>query len=82
MIIIIIMGSCVVKQPKVFPISRYPKPASTVSFLDVDREYLRPEVINGIFMAKDMKTPIIKLEANKLYLMRRSRNEGALEKNC
>ena len=69
------MGSCVAKPPAVFPKSSYPKVVSTVSLFDIDREYLRPEVRQAIFMSKDLKVPKLNLKANKLYEMRISHNE-------
>ena len=69
------MGSCAAKHPVVFPKSSYPKVVSTVSLFDIDREYLRPEVRQAIFMSKDLKVPKLNLKANKLYEMRISHNE-------
>ena len=71
------MGSCVAKHPEVFPKSSYPKVVSTVSLFDIDREYLRPEVRQAIFMSKDLKAPELNLKGNKLYQMRISKNEVA-----
>ena len=75
------MGSCATKPPRVFPKSQYPRVVK-VSLFCIDREYLRPEVRNGIFMAKDQKTPILNLEANKFYQLRKSQNKLVLEKGC
>ena len=68
------MGSCVTKQIHIATISRNCNAKQSLITFRITNQnsvYLRPEIREEIFRAKDSKAPILHLEANKVYLKRK-----------
>ena len=74
------MGSCTASR--VVEESRVRKVVFTRSMLEMNHEYLNPEIRHEIFRAKDQRATTLFLERNEFYLKKKAQNARSNPSLC